>query len=302
MPAGIARYAGLSRRDGGGGQTQGDQRGRGVAEEVKKAAVAFQQEVLPEDVHLRVTRDYGHTADEKVNELVEALLVAIAIVVALLAYSLGWREGLIIALAVPITFSITLLINLLLGYTINRVTLFALILSLGLVVDDPIVDVENIHRHFAMRLLDPYQAIVRAVNEVRPPIILATLAVIISFVPMFFITGHDGPVHGPDGPERADRHAHEPARGVHDHAVAELPCASAAPPSTRTTRHFVLEESWLYRVYQADHDAGLRPAVAALGHSGRDRAAAGLCRLCWSCRRRCRSRCCPSTTRTSSRS
>ena len=124
-------------------------------------------------------------------------MVAIAIVVALLAYSLGWREGLIIAVAVPITFSITLLINLLLGYTINRVTLFALILSLGLVVDDPIVDVENIHRHFAMRLLDPYRAIVRAVNEVRPPIILATLAVIISFIPMFFITGMMGPYMAP---------------------------------------------------------------------------------------------------------
>jgi multidrug efflux pump subunit AcrB len=168
-----------------------------VAEEVKKAAEEFKREVLPEGVYLRVTRDFGHTADEKVNELVEALLVAIAIVVALLAYSLGWREGLIIALAVPITFSITLLINLLLGYSINRVTLFALILSLGLVVDDPIVDVENIHRHFAMKLLDPYRAVIRAVNEVRPPIILATLAVIISFVPMFFITGMMGPYMAP---------------------------------------------------------------------------------------------------------
>ncbi|MEN6483447.1 MAG: efflux RND transporter permease subunit, partial [Syntrophobacteraceae bacterium] len=146
---------------------------------------------------LRVTRDYGRTADEKVNELVEALLVAIAIVVLLLAYSLGWREGIVIALAVPVTFSFTLLINLFLGYTINRVTLFALILSLGLVVDDPIVDVENIHRHFSMRNEPPHQAVVSAVNEVRPPIILATLAVIISFVPMFFITGMMGPYMAP---------------------------------------------------------------------------------------------------------
>jgi len=168
-----------------------------VSEEILKEAERFAREVLPAGVHLRSTRDYGRTADEKVNELVEALLVAIAIVVILLAYTLGWREGLIIALAVPVTFSFTLLINLLLGYTINRVTLFAMILSLGLVVDDPIVDVENIHRHFAMRQEPPRQAVVSAVNEVRPPIILATLAVIISFVPMFFITGMMGPYMAP---------------------------------------------------------------------------------------------------------
>jgi multidrug efflux pump subunit AcrB len=221
-----------------------------VSQDVKKAAHAFAAEALPEDVHLRVTRDYGHTADEKVNELIEALLVAIAIVVALLAYSLGWREGLIIALAVPITFSITLLINLLLGYSINRVTLFALILSLGLVVDDPIVDVENIHRHFAMRLLDPYRAIVCAVNEVRPPIILATLAVIISFVPMFFITGMMGPYMAPM------------ALNVPIAMLMSLLVAFTITPwlsylclrSTAEHAHgkaFVLEESWLYRSYKA---------------------------------------------------
>ncbi len=168
-----------------------------VSEEVTREAERFAGEVLPEGVYLRVTRDYGRTADEKVNELVEALWVAIVIVVILLAYSLGWREGLIIALAVPVTFSFTLLINLFLGFTINRVTLFALILSLGLVVDDPIVDVENIHRHFSMRKEPPEVAVVSAVNEVRPPIILATLAVIISFIPMFFITGMMGPYMAP---------------------------------------------------------------------------------------------------------
>ncbi len=168
-----------------------------VSEEVRKEAEEFARKALPEGAHLRPTRDYGQTADEKVNDLVEALLVAIAIVVLLLAYTLGWREGIIIALAVPITFSFTLLLNLLLGYTMNRVTLFALILALGLVVDDPIVDVENIHRHFAMRNQKPFDAIVSAVNEVRPPIILATLAVMISFLPMFFITGMMGPYMAP---------------------------------------------------------------------------------------------------------
>ena len=168
-----------------------------VSEEVRKEAERFSREVLPQGVHLRVTRDYGKTADEKVNDLVEALLIAIAIVVLLLAYTLGWREGIIIAFVVPVTFSFTLLINYFLGYTINRVTLFALILSLGLVVDDPIVDVENIHRHFSMRREPPFRAVVSAVNEVRPPIILATLAVIISFIPMFFITGMMGPYMAP---------------------------------------------------------------------------------------------------------
>lgn len=195
-PGGIQRQADYPAVTVGVGKRKGTN-AVWVSDEVKREAERFAKEVLPEGAHLRVTRDFGKTADEKVNELVEALIVAIAIVVVLLAYSLGWREGLIIALAVPVTFSFTLLINLFLGYTINRVTLFALILSLGLVVDDPIVDVENIHRHFAMRKEPPRQAVISAVNEVRPPVILATFAVIISFVPMFFITGMMGPYMAP---------------------------------------------------------------------------------------------------------
>jgi multidrug efflux pump subunit AcrB len=145
---------------------------------------------LPDGVHYRITRDSGETADNKVNELLEALAVAILIVIGLIAYSLGWREGLVVAAAVPITFALTLLINYWAGYTINRVTLFALILSLGLVVDDPIVDVENIHRHLALRPKAALDAVRRAVNEVRPPILLATLAVIV-------ITGMMGPYMRP---------------------------------------------------------------------------------------------------------
>ena len=110
---------------------------------------------------------------------------------------LGWREAMIVALAVPMTLSVTLLANLLVGYTINRVTLFALILSLGLLVDDPIVDVENIHRHFKLKKHPPLDATLLAVDEVRPPTILATLAVIASFIPLFFITGMMGPYMRP---------------------------------------------------------------------------------------------------------
>ncbi|MFH1745897.1 MAG: efflux RND transporter permease subunit, partial [Planctomycetota bacterium] len=168
-----------------------------VARAVEQRLKELRADVLPAGVYSRITRNYGETANQKVNELVEGLAVAIVIVIILIALTLGWREGLIIATAVPITFALTLLVNYLAGYTINRVTLFALILALGLVVDDPIVDVENIYRHLKLGRQKPLQAVLTAVNEVRPPIILATLAVIISFVPMFFITGMMGPYMRP---------------------------------------------------------------------------------------------------------
>ncbi len=144
-----------------------------------------------------VTRNYGLTANEKVNGLLEGLAVAILIVVALLTIGLGWREALIVAVAVPVVFGLTLAADLMLGYTINRVTLFALILSLGLLVDDPIVDVENITRHFALRKKATRRIVLEAVAEIRPPLITATLAIIASFLPMFFITGMIGPYMRP---------------------------------------------------------------------------------------------------------
>jgi multidrug efflux pump subunit AcrB len=152
---------------------------------------------IPSDVEVLVTRNYGETANEKVNELVRELLIAVGIIVVLLAFSLGVREALIVAIAVPITLAITLLGNLIAGYTINRVTLFALILSLGLLVDDPIVDVENIHRHFRLGDHPPREATLIAVDEVRPPTILATFTVIASFIPMLFVTGMMGPYMRP---------------------------------------------------------------------------------------------------------
>lgn len=168
-----------------------------VAEDVVAAATRIADEVLPSDVRLTVSRDWGESANEKVNELLTHLSLAIVTVIGLVAFSLGWREGLIVAAAVPITFALTLLVNLLFGYTINRVTLFALVLVLGLVCDDPIVDVENIHRYFAKRKFKPLDAVLLAVNEVRPPVIVATLAVILSFVPLVFITGMMGPYMRP---------------------------------------------------------------------------------------------------------
>jgi len=168
-----------------------------VARAVIKEAEKLKRQVVPDDIEVIITRNAGLTADEKVNELVEALVVAVIIVIALLAIALGFREAMIVSVAVPIVFGLTLAINMLAGYTINRVTLFALILSLGLLVDDPIVDVENIHRHFQLRRRSSRRIVLEAVNEVRPPLIAATLAVIVSFLPMMFITGMMGPYMRP---------------------------------------------------------------------------------------------------------
>jgi multidrug efflux pump subunit AcrB len=167
-----------------------------VATAILTAAQELRQ-VLPDNVNLVVTRNYGQTANDKVNDLVDALAVAVLIVIVLLSLSLGWREAMIVAVAIPVVFGLTLGVNLLAGYTINRVTLFALILALGLLVDDPIVDVENISRHFAQRRKASTDIVLQAVAEIRPPLISATLAVIVSFVPLMFITGMMGPYMAP---------------------------------------------------------------------------------------------------------
>ena len=168
-----------------------------VADEVIEAVHAMQGTIIPEEIEVLVTRNYGETADHKVNELMTHLIIAIVTVLGLVLFALGWREALIVAVSIPIIYSLTLLVNYLFGYTINRVTLFALVLALGLLVDDPIVDVENIFRHFKMKKEPPRDAVLTAIDEVRPPVILATLAVILSFLPMMFITGMMGPYMRP---------------------------------------------------------------------------------------------------------
>lgn len=168
-----------------------------VAADVQAMLQELSGTVIPDDVELHITRDQGATADEKVNNLVTSLGLAILTVIALLALTMSWREGIIVAIAVPITYSLTLLFNYLNGYTINRVTLFALILTLGLLVDDPIVGVENIYRHLRKGRASRMQAIMNAMQEVMPPIVLSTLAVMVSFFPMFFITGMMGPYMAP---------------------------------------------------------------------------------------------------------
>ncbi len=168
-----------------------------VARNVIDAAGKLKSEVVPDDIDMIITRNAGLTSNEKVNELVEALTVAVLFVIVVLTLGLGWREALIVAVAVPVVFGLTLAVNMMFGFTINRVTLFALILSLGLLVDDPIVDVENISRHFGLRKRATRHIVMEAVAEIRPPLITATLAVIVSFLPMFFITGMMGPYMRP---------------------------------------------------------------------------------------------------------
>ncbi len=168
-----------------------------VSEAILEELEKMKESVIPGSVYVHVTRNYGATAKEKVNGLLESLGFAIISVVILLAIALGWREACVVALAVPISFSLALFMNYIFGYTINRVTLFALILSLGLVVDDPITNVDNIQRHIKQGILEPFNATLFAVNEVLPPVIMSTIAIIVSFAPLFFITGMMGPYMAP---------------------------------------------------------------------------------------------------------
>jgi len=168
-----------------------------VAAAVHERLHELSQTHFPDGIHHRITRDYGETANDKVNELVEGLVIAVITVIGLIGLVMGWRPALVIAMAIPVCYSLTLFVNLLAGYSINRVTMFALILALGLLVDDPITDVENIARYFTMKVLPPRKSVLRAVQEVRPALLLSTLAIIASFLPLAFITGMMGPYMAP---------------------------------------------------------------------------------------------------------
>ncbi|MFH1216758.1 MAG: efflux RND transporter permease subunit [Pseudomonadota bacterium] len=167
-----------------------------VADEALAKVEALRGSLLPHDVQVTITRNYGDSAREKSNELLDHMLIATVSVIILMALTLGWREAIVVAVAVPVTLALTLLINYLYGYTLNRVTLFALIFSIGILVDDAIVVVENIHRHFKLHGAGLMTA-VRAVDEVGSPTILATFAVIFALLPMAFVRGLMGPYMRP---------------------------------------------------------------------------------------------------------
>jgi multidrug efflux pump subunit AcrB len=169
-----------------------------VAHDLLARLDGIEGRLVPDGVSVTVTRDYGETANEKANELLFHLALATVSIVVLIAFAIGWREALVTLVVIPTTILLTLFAANLMGYTINRVSLFALIFAIGILVDDAIVMVENIARHWAMRdgrsRLD---AAVDAVAEVGNPTIVATLTVVAALLPMLFVSGLMGPYMAP---------------------------------------------------------------------------------------------------------
>ena len=171
-----------------------------VADSVLQRIEPLKGAVIPSDVKLDITRNYGETAAEKSNELLFHMLIAVVSVSILIAITLGFRESLIVFLAIPVTLGLTLAVFYLYGYTLNRITLFALIFSIGILVDDAIVVLENIVRHWRMpsnRERPPFEVAIEAVDEVGNPTILATLTVVAAILPMAFVGGLMGPYMRP---------------------------------------------------------------------------------------------------------
>ena len=168
-----------------------------VAADVIRKVEAMKGVTIPSDVRVTVTRDYGETAQEKANELLWHLLIAVVAVVVFLGVALGTRPALVVSIAIPLTLALTLFTSMMIGYTINRVTLFALIFSIGILVDDAIVVVENTYRHLKMPLASHHEASIKAVDEVGNPTILATFTVIAALLPMAFVSGLMGPYMRP---------------------------------------------------------------------------------------------------------
>jgi multidrug efflux pump subunit AcrB len=169
-----------------------------VAEDVMRRLEAVKGRVIPADIEVSVTRDYGATASEKANELLFHLGLATLSIVVLITIAIGWREGLVVLVVIPTTILLTLFASWLMGYTINRVSLFALIFSIGILVDDAIVVVENIARHWAMNDgRSRADAAIAAVAEVGNPTIVATLTIVAALLPMMFVSGLMGPYMSP---------------------------------------------------------------------------------------------------------
>ena len=168
-----------------------------LSEQILNKVEYLKKDLLPNDVHLTVTRNYGETASDKVSELLFHLFIAIVVVTVFVMLAMGWRGGLVVFLSVPVTFALTLFAYYFMHYTLNRITLFALVFITGIVVDDSIIIAENMHRHFKMKKLPPLQAAIHAINEVGNPTILATFTVIAAVLPMAFVSGMMGPYMSP---------------------------------------------------------------------------------------------------------
>lgn len=170
---------------------------KNLADIILKKVENLKKDLITEDLHVETTRNYGLTASHKVSELLLHLASAIIIVTLFVMLAMGWRGGLVVFLSVPITFALTLFIYYFFGYTLNRITLFALVFVTGIVTDDSIVIAENMHRHFQAKKLSPLKAALFAINEVGNPTILATFTVIAAVLPMAFVSGMMGPYMSP---------------------------------------------------------------------------------------------------------
>jgi multidrug efflux pump subunit AcrB len=168
-----------------------------IANAVGERFAQLEETVIPEGINVSITRNYGQTADDKASKLIQKLTFATISVILLAWYALGWREAIIVGAAVIITLAATLFASWAWGFTINRVSLFALIFAIGILVDDAIVVVENIHRHRSLRTGEIGDIIPPAVDEVGGPTILATFTVIAALLPMAFVTGLMGPYMSP---------------------------------------------------------------------------------------------------------
>ncbi len=169
-----------------------------VADEILKRLDVLKTTVIPPDIDVAVTRNYGETATEKADELIFHLFLATISIVVLITWAIGWREGVVVFVVIPTTILLTLFSAWLMGYTINRVSLFALIFSIGILVDDAIVIVENIVRRWRLdKGADIVDTAVDAVSEVGNPTIVATLTIMAALLPMMFVTGLMGPYMSP---------------------------------------------------------------------------------------------------------
>ena len=168
-----------------------------VAQDVLDELQLIQTTQFPDSVEINIIRNYGQTADSKVNNLISSLGISILTVVVFIGLFLNWRSAIVVGIAIPISYGAALGLDLMLGYSINRVTLFALILALGLIVDDPIASIDNIERFLKRKDLTRSNAIVLAMAEIRSALLMSTVAIVIVFTPMFFITGMMGPYMAP---------------------------------------------------------------------------------------------------------
>ena len=235
-----------------------------VAHRVAAKLDTLKGSLVPSDVHLTITRNYGETAADKSNELLGHMLLAVLSVAALIWLALGRREAAVVLIAIPVTLALTLFTFYLYGYTLNRITLFALIFSVGILVDDAIVVVENIVRHARMRGEERggLAAIaIRAVDEVGNPTVLATLAVVAAILPMAFVRGLSGPYMRPI-PVGAS------AAMVFSLVVAFVVTPWAAVRLLKPAAHDRREEDLLTRLYRRV----MGPLIVSGGASGRRRA------------------------------